>query len=377
MTILYNKPAVTGNEQQYVLQAIESGKLSGDGPFSQKCQAWFEEVLSAKKTLMMPSCTAALEAAALLIDVQPGDEVIMPSYTFVSTANAFVLRGAKIVFVDVRQDTMNIDETRIEAAITERTRAIVPVHYAGVGCEMDAIMDIAERNNLYVIEDAAQGVMSAYKGRALGAFGNLAAFSFHETKNYTSGGEGGLLIINDARFMDRANVIREKGTNRTQFFRGMVDKYQWVDIGSSYLPSELQAAYLWGQLEWANKINENRLSIWRRYYDAFYSLEKDGHVVLPRIPEHCVHNAHMFYLRVANLKERTEILEHLKASGVMAVFHYVPLHTAKGGKKYGEFFGRDLYTTVESEKLLRLPLWYGMSEEDQERVIESVREFFV
>lgn len=377
MFILFNKPPVTGNEQQYVLQAIASQKLSGDGLFSRKCQEWFEEVLPAKKTLLTPSCTAALEMAALLIDIQPGDEVIMPSYTFVSTANAFALRGARIVFVDVRPDTMNIDERLIEAAVTKKTRAIVPVHYAGVGCDMDVIMDIARRHNLYVVEDAAQGMMSSYNERALGTIGHLAAFSFHETKNYTSGGEGGLLIINDERFMERADVIREKGTNRNQFFRGMVDKYQWVDVGSSYLPSELQAAYLWGQLERVNEINENRLAIWRRYYDALLPLQVHGRAALPSIPESCTHNAHMFYLKTANLEERSKLIDHLKAKDIMAVFHYVPLHTATAGKQLGRFSGDDKYTTKESEKLLRLPLWYCMPEEAQERVIEAVKEFYV
>jgi dTDP-4-amino-4,6-dideoxygalactose transaminase len=317
-----------------------------------------------------------LELAALLINIQPGDEVIMPSYTFVSTANAFVLRGARIVFVDIRPDTMNIDEMLIEAALTERTRAIVPVHYAGVACEMDVILDIAERHDLYVIEDAAQGMMSSYKGRALGTLGHFGAFSFHETKNYTSGGEGGLLIINDDRFRERAEIIREKGTNRSQFFRGMVDKYQWVDVGSSYLPSELQAAYLWGQLERAEDINNNRLAIWQRYYEGFFALQSAGKVGLPSVPECSRHNGHMFYLKTADLEERTALLCHLKADGVMAVFHYVPLHTAEAGKKFGRFNGEDRYTTTDSERLIRLPIWYGLEEADQQRVIESVKEFY-
>ena len=375
--IPFNKPSVTGNEKDFVLEALASPKISGDGPFGQKCQAWFEETLPAKKTLLTPSCTAALELAALLIDINPGDEVIMPSYTFVSTANAFVLRGAKIVFVDIRPDTMNIDEQQIEAAITERTRAIVPVHYAGVGCEMDAIMDIAKRHSLYVIEDAAQGMMSSYKGRALGTIGHMGTFSFHETKNYTSGGEGGLLIINDDTFKVRAEVIREKGTNRSQFFRGMVNKYQWVDIGSSYLPSELQAAYLWGQLERADDINENRLAAWQRYYEALLPLQEAGKVGLPVIPEGCIHNGHMFYLKTADLEERTALLAHLKARDIMAVFHYVPLHTADAGKQFGRFVGEDRYTTVESERLVRLPMWYGLSEGDQLRVVMAVEEFYM
>ena len=374
--IPFNKPPVTGNEKGFVLEALASSKMSGDGPFGQKCQTWFEETLPAKKTLLTPSCTAALELAALLINIKPGDEVIMPSYTFVSTANAFVLRGAKIVFVDIRPDTMNIDEQQIEAAVTDKTRAIVPVHYAGVGCEMNVIMDIANRHSLYVIEDAAQGMMSSYKGQALGTIGHMGTFSFHETKNYTSGGEGGLLIINDDKFKVRAEIIREKGTNRSQFFRGMVDKYQWVDVGSSYLPSELQAAYLWGQLERADDINENRLAAWQRYYDALIPLQEAGNVSLPVIPEGCIHNAHMFYLKTAGIEERTALLAHLKASDIMAAFHYVPLHTADAGARFGCFAGEDRYTTTESERLVRLPMWYGMSEMDQLRVVKAVKEFY-
>lgn len=300
----------------------------------------------------------------------------MPSYTFVSTANAFVLRGAKIVFVDIRPDAMNIDEKLIETAITSKTRAIVPVHYAGIACEMDTIMDIAKRHSLYVVEDAAQGMMSSYKGRALGTIGHLGAFSFHETKNYTSGGEGGLLIINDEDFAERAEVIREKGTNRSQFFRGMVDKYQWVDIGSSYLPSELQAAYLWGQLECAEKINHNRLESWQHYYENLLPLELAGKIELPTIPESCTHNAHMFYIKVADLNEREALLEHLKVNNIMAVFHYVPLHTADAGERFGRFCGKDKYTTVESEKLVRLPMWYGFDKKTQDVVISVVRNFY-
>ena len=376
MSISFNEPPLTGNEQKYVLEALSSNKMSGDGPFSKACHAWFEKTLPAKKVMLTPSCTAALELAALLIDIRSGDEVIMPSYTFVSTANAFVLRGAKIVFVDIRPDTMNIDERLIEAAVTEKTRAIVPVHYAGVACEMDVIMDIAERHNLYVIEDAAQGMMSSYKGQALGTIGHLGTFSFHETKNYTSGGEGGLLIINNEKFKERAEIIREKGTNRSQFFRGMVDKYQWVDVGSSYLPSELQAAYLWGQLERVDDINESRLAIWQSYYEALLPLQEADKVSLPIIPEGCTHNAHMFYLKTADVEERTALLAHLKAKDIMAVFHYVPLHTAKAGKQFGRFDGEDRYTTTESERLLRLPMWYGLSEVDQQRVVTAVKEFY-
>jgi dTDP-4-amino-4,6-dideoxygalactose transaminase len=376
MSVVFNKPPVTGHEEKYIIQTLSSSKISGDGPFGRKCQAWFEETLPAVKTLFTPSCTAALELAALLINIQPGDEVIMPSYTFVSTANAFVLRGAKIVFVDIRPDTMNMDERLIEVAITENTRAIVPVHYAGVACDMDVIMDISERYNLYVIEDAAQGMMSSYKGQALGTIGHLGTFSFHETKNYTSGGEGGLLIINDAKFKERAEVIREKGTNRSQFFRGMVDKYQWVDVGSSYLPSELQAAYLWGQLECTDDINQKRLGVWRHYREALLPLEETGRVTLPIIPEGCIHNAHMFYLKTADLRERTGLIAHLKANDIMAVFHYVPLHTASAGGRFGNFNGEDRYTTSESERLVRLPIWYGITEEQVNQVVNSVKAFF-
>lgn len=376
MKILFNIPPRSGKEEKHIAKAIRGEKLSGDGPYSQKCQSWFEANLPAKKVLLTPSCTAALEMAALLIDIQPGDEVIMPSYTFVSTANAFVLRGAKIVFVDIRPDTMNIDENLIEAAITEKTRAIVPVHYAGVSCEMDAIMAIANRHKLYVIEDAAQGMMSHYKGRALGTIGHIGTFSFHETKNYTSGGEGGLIIINDERFSERAEIIREKGTNRSQFFRGMVDKYQWVDVGSSHLPSELQAAYLWGQLESAHEINESRLSAWDFYDEKLHPLADKGHIELAKIPSGCTHNAHMFYLKASSLEERTVLLEHFKEREVLAVFHYVPLHSAKAGQDYGRFHGVDRFTTNESERLVRLPMWFGLDTASQQKVIDAIFEFY-
>lgn len=374
--IPFNRPCHTGNEDQYILAAMRSDKISGDGKFGQLCQAWFEQHLGCKKALLTPSCTHALEMAVLLLNICPGDEVIMPSFTFVSTANAFVLRGAKIVFVDIRPDTMNIDERLIEAAITPKTKAIVPVHYAGVGCEMDTIMHIAERYGVYVIEDAAQGVMSTYKGRALGTFGQLAAYSFHETKNFTSGGEGGLLIINDEQFVQRAEIIREKGTNRSQFFRGMVDKYTWVDLGSSYLPSEIQAAYLWGQLEWADKITQNRLATWNYYYDALSGLARKGLVELPTIPNDCLHNGHMFYLKVRDLDERSALLSHLKAVGVHAVFHYIPLHNAPAGLRFSRFHGEDVFTTKESERLLRLPIWYGMDEATRAHVVQSVKRFY-
>lgn len=374
--ISFNKPPYTGNEDQYVLQAMRSDKMSGDGPFTKRCHNWFESNLPCKKALLTPSCTAALEMAAILVDIQPGDEVIMPSYTFVSTANAFVLRGAKIVFVDIRPDTMNIDETKIEAAITDKTKAIVPVHYAGVACEMDTIMDIAQRHNLCVIEDAAQGVMSTYKGKALGTIGHLGCFSFHETKNYTSGGEGGLLIINDDKFKERAEIIREKGTNRSQFFRGMVDKYSWVDIGSSYLPSDIQAAYLWGQLEKVNEINDNRLASWSHYYDQLQPLQAAGKIQLPTVPDDCVHNAHMFYIKVQDIEVRSKLIEHLKNNDIMAVFHYIPLHSSVAGKSLGIFYGEDEFTTSESEKLVRLPMWYGLSNEQLDKVISCILEFY-
>ena len=376
MTIVFNHPPYTGNEDQYVLQAMRSDKMSGDGPFTKRCHTWFKKNLPCKKALLTPSCTAALEMAAILIDTQPGDEIIMPSYTFVSTANAFVLRGAKIVFVDVRPDTMNIDESKIEAAITDKTKAIVPVHYAGISCEMDTIMDIAQRHNLYIIEDAAQGVMSTYKGKALGTIGHLGCFSFHETKNYTSGGEGGLLIINDDKFKERAEIIREKGTNRSQFFRGMVDKYSWVDIGSSYLPSDIQAAYLWGQLEKVDEINNNRLASWLYYYEKLQHLQAAGKIQLPSVPDDCVHNAHMFYIKVQDIEVRTQLIEHLKNNDIMAVFHYIPLHSSVAGKNLGMFYGDDEFTTVESERLIRLPMCYGLIKEDQNVVVNSMNIFF-
>ncbi|KJV44732.1 TDP-4-oxo-6-deoxy-D-glucose aminotransferase [Acinetobacter indicus] len=374
--IPFNKSPVLGTEINYIADAIESKKLSGDGKYSKLCQQWFEQHLLCKKTLLMPSCTHALELAAILLDIRQGDEVIMPSYTFVSTANAFVLRGAKIVFVDIRPDTMNIDETKIEAAITHKTKAIVPVHYAGVACEMDTIMSLAHKYNLFVVEDAAQGMMSTYKGKALGTIGHLGTYSFHETKNYTSGGEGGLLLINDENFIERAEIIREKGTNRSQFFRGMVDKYTWSDIGSSYLPSELQAAYLFAQLEVANEINEARLKTWNNYYQALKPLEDQNFLSLANIPNECMHNAHMFYIKVKDLTQRTELLEYLKKLKIFAAFHYVPLHSSPFGEKVTEFNGCDNFTTTESEKLIRLPLWYGISDSDINTVVLTIKKFF-
>lgn len=370
--IYFNKPPYTGNEDKYVLAAMRGEKISGDGAYSKLCQAWFEQRLGCQKALLTPSCTQALEMAALLIDIKPGDEVIMPSYTFVSTANAFVLRGAKIVFVDIRPDTMNIDEKLIESAITNKTKAIVPVHYAGVACEMDTIMEIAERHNLFVIEDAAQGMMSTYKGRQLGSIGHMGAYSFHETKNYTSGGEGGLLIINDEAFVKRAEIIREKGTNRSQFFRGMVDKYTWVDVGSSYLPSELQSAFLYGQLEKAEEINANRLKSWAKYNEAFQGLQDAGYVKLPAIAEGCQHNAHMFYLKLKSIEDRAQVISTLKESQIMAVFHYIPLHSSPAGLALGRFHGEDRFTTSESERLLRLPMWFGIEESAIEKIVRVV-----
>ena len=373
--IVFNKPPVVGTEIDYISKLItQKSKMSGDGEYTQKCQRWFEENTGSLKTLLTPSCTHALELAALLIDIQPGDEVIMPSFTFVSTANAFVLRGAKIIFVDIRPDTQNMNEELVEAAITDKTKAIVPVHYAGVSCDMKKIMKLAEKYDLMVIEDAAQGVMSKYNDKALGAIGHLAAFSFHETKNYSSGGEGGLLLINDERFVERAEIIREKGTNRSLFFRGMVDKYSWVDIGSSYLPSDLQAAYLWAQLCEAKKINDFRLKVWTRYYEGLKDISPK--LVLPSIPKDCTHNAHMFYLLTESIEVRTKLISYLSEKGVMVCFHYVPLHSSKAGAEFGEFSGVDQFTTDHSERLLRLPLWYGLDSSSISRVIQTITDFY-
>jgi dTDP-4-amino-4,6-dideoxygalactose transaminase len=369
----FNRPFVVGKEIQYIREAIRYGHLSGDGPFTRKCQVWLEQRLGCQKALLTHSCTAALEMAALLADIQPGDEVIMPSYTFVSTANAFVLRGAVPVFVDVRPDTLNLDESRIEAAITPQTRAIVPVHYAGVACEMDAVMAIAERHGLMVIEDAAQALMSTYRGRPVGSDGHLAAVSFHETKNVMCG-EGGALLINDRRWVDRAEIIREKGTNRSQFFRGQVDKYTWVDIGSSYLPSDLNAAFLLAQLEEGESITRRRLQLWEQYHEAFAGLECEGKVRRPVIPGHCLHNAHMYYLILESLQVRSHLLDRLRAGGIKAVFHYVALHSSPAGRKYGRADG-DLPRTQEiSDRLVRLPLWVGMTERDVKDVVRTVYE---
>ena len=373
--INFNIPPFVGTELIYVQQAIDAHKICGDGQFTKKCNAWMEERFHAQKVLLTTSGTTALDMAMLLCDLRPGDEVILPSYTFSSTATAAVLAGAKLVFVDIRPDTMNIDETKIEAAITEKTRVIVAMHYAGVACEMDTIMDIARRHGLKVVEDAAQGVMSTYKGRALGTIGDFGCYSFHETKNYSMG-EGGALVINAPAYNERAEILREKGTNRSKFFRGQVDKYTWVDFGDSYLPSDMNAAYLWAQLEKADEINQNRLATWNAYYEAFKPLADAGRIELPTIPAECVHNAHMFYIKCRNLQERTDFISYMKERGIGCVFHYIPLHSAPAGKKYGVFCGEDKCTTAESERLVRLPMYYGLAGSDANRVIDAAVSFF-
>lgn len=373
--ISFNVPPYVGNELTYIKEAVDSYKICGDGQFTKKCNAWLEEKFNAQKALLTTSGSTALDMALLLCDLKPGDEVILPSYTFSSTANAPVLAGAKLVFVDIRPDTMNIDEKKIEAAITKKTKVIIAVHYAGVSCEMDTILDIARRHNLMVIEDAAQGVMSTYKGKALGTMGDFGCYSFHETKNYSMG-EGGALVINNPAYNEKAEILREKGTNRAKFFRGQVDKYTWVDFGDSYLPSELNAAYLWAQLEVADEISDNRLATWNAYYDAFKPLEEKGYIELPTIPVGCVHNAHMFYIKLKDLEARTDFIEALKKDGVNCVFHYIPLHSAPAGHKFGRFDGEDEYTTKESERLVRLPLYYNLTLEDREHVIDSVKKYF-
>ena len=373
--INFNVPPFTGKEMDYIKVAIDNEKICGDGQFTKKCNAWVEERTATSKALLTTSCTHALEMAALLADIKPGDEVIMPSFTFVSTADAFVLRGATVVFVDIRPDTMNIDETKIEAAITDKTKAIVPVHYAGVACEMDTIMDIAKRHNLVVVEDAAQGVMSSYKGKALGAIGDYGCFSFHETKNYSMG-EGGAILIQDEDKIEAAEIIREKGTDRSKYFRGQIDKYTWQNFGSSYLPSDMNAAYLWAQLEMADEINDARLAVWNRYYEGLKELAEAGKIELPVVPEGCVHNAHMFYIKAKNLEERTALIDHLKSNGILAVFHYIPLHSAPAGQKFGRFHGEDVYTTKESERLCRLPMYYRLQEEQVDYIISKVKEFY-
>ena len=368
--ISFNVPPFIGTELDYVKQAIDAHKICGDGQFTKKCHAYLEERFGAQKVLLTTSGTTALEMAAILCKLGKGDEVIVPSFTFSSTATAIVLTGATPVFVDIRPDTINIDETKIEDAITENTRAIMVVHYAGVACEMDTIMDIAARHKLKVIEDAAQGVMSFYKGRALGTIGDFGCYSFHETKNYSMG-EGGALLIRNPEDNDAAEILREKGTNRARFFRGQVDKYTWVDYGSSYLPSDMNAAYLWAQLQEADRINDNRLSIWNTYSEAFAPLAASGRVEVPTVPEECVHNAHMYYLKLRDLEDRTAFIQHLKDNGIIAVFHYIPLHSAPAGLKFGRFHGEDRFTTSESDRLVRLPLYYGLTHEDQQHVIRT------
>ncbi len=373
--INFNVPPYTGKEIEYIKQAVENQKICGDGPFTKKCNEWIEKKTGTTKCLLTPSCTQATELAALLADIKEGDEIIMPAYTFVSTADAFVLRGAKPVFVDIRPDTMNIDETKIEAAITDRTRAIVPVHYAGVACEMDTIMDIANRHHLFVIEDAAQGIMASYKGKALGAIGDFGCYSFHETKNLSMG-EGGAILIKDAKYIEDAEIIREKGTNRSKYFRGQIDKYTWVNYGSSYLPSDMNAAYLWAQLELAQKITDVRLARWNQYNELLQPLKQRGILELPTVPEGCIHNAHMYYIKTKNIEERTRLIDFLKENGILAVFHYIPLHTAPAGIRFGEFRGEDVYTTKESERLLRLPMFYTLTEAEVEYIVGKVKEFY-
>lgn len=373
--IYFNNPPFVGNELEYVRQAIDNQKICGDGPFTKKCSQWIETKTGTSKALLTTSCTHATEMAALLLDIKPGDEVIMPSYTFVSTADAFVLRGAKAVFVDIRPDTMNIDENLIENAITEHTKAIVPVHYAGVSCEMDKITELALKYNLKIVEDAAQGLLSTYKGKMLGTIGDFGCYSFHETKNYSMG-EGGALLIRDPNYIEKAEIIREKGTNRSKFFRGQIDKYTWVDAGSSYLPSDLNAAYLWAQLEQADKIFDNRMKTWNLYYELLTDLQKQGVISLPVVPDHCTHNAHMFYIKVKDLDERTHLIDFLKEQGILAVFHYIPLHTAPAGKKFGVFCGEDRYTTKESERLVRLPMYYGLEEEKVVYIANKIKDFY-
>ncbi|MBO4266192.1 MAG: dTDP-4-amino-4,6-dideoxygalactose transaminase [Lachnospiraceae bacterium] len=373
--IHFNVPPFFGDEFEYMREAVDNHKICGDGPFTAKCNEWLEKRLGSTKILLTTSGTSALEMAAIMCDLKPQDEVILPSYTFSSTANAFVLAGAKLVFVDIRPDTLNIDENKIEAAITDRTKVIACVHYAGVACEMDKITDIAKRHGLIVVEDAAQAVTSTYKGRQLGTIGDFGCFSFHETKNFSMG-EGGAISINDGKYSLQAEIIREKGTNRSQFFRGQVAKYNWVDYGSSYLPSDLNAAYLWGQLQHADEMQNDRMKSWNRYYEAFRPLEEKGEVELPVIPENCTHNAHMFYLKCKDIQTRTAYIRHMKDNDILCVFHYVPLHSAPAGLKFGRFDGVDEYTTSESDRLVRLPLYFRLSESDQSKVIEKTLEFF-
>ncbi|MCI8669511.1 MAG: dTDP-4-amino-4,6-dideoxygalactose transaminase [Lachnospiraceae bacterium] len=372
--IPFNKAVYLPRALEYVAEVVKSSKIAGDGKYTKLCSAWMEQHFHAPKVLMTTSCTAALEMTAILLDIQPGDEVIMPSYTFVSTANAFVLRGAKCVFVDIRPDTMNIDEKLIEEAISEKTKAIVVVHYAGVGCEMDTIMDISRKYNIPVVEDAAQGVMATYKGKALGTIGDFGCYSFHETKNYTMG-EGGALVINNEDYLERAEIIREKGTNRSKFYRGEIDKYTWVDIGSSFLPSEFNVSYLYGQLLMADEINNNRIKSWRFYFESLKKYEEEGIIELPVVPSECTHNAHMFYLKWRNVEQRSEFIDYMKEKKISCVFHYVPLHSSFGGEKYGKFTGIDRYTTVESNRLVRLPMYYALEKEELRYIFDTITEW--
>ena len=371
----FNIPPHTGAEEQYIQEAIEKRKLCGDGMFTRRCSEWMEQTLAVRHALLTTSCTHALEMAAVLTNIGTGDEVIMPSYTFVSTANAFVQRGAHIVFTDIRPDTMNLDERLVEDAVTPRTKVILPVHYAGVACDMDPLLDIARRYHLKVVEDAAQGIFSYYKGKALGSIGDYGCLSFHETKNLTMG-EGGALLLQEDESLKKAEKIREKGTNRSQFFRGQIDKYTWVDYGSSYLPSELNAAYLWGQFTMFQEIQQDRMETWEFYHQAFQELEQAGYAARPVIPSYARHNAHMYYLKLEDLDTRTRFISYLKERGVMAVFHYIPLHSSPAGRKFGRFHGEDKYTTRESERLVRLPLFYGMGQESREKVVQTVKDFF-
>lgn len=371
----FNRPPYTGRELEYIRQAVEANKICGDGEFTKRCSAWMKENLGTKYALLTTSCTHALEMAAYLSDIQPGDEVIMPSYTFVSTADAFVLRGARIVFVDIRPDTMNIDETLIESAITEKTRAIVPVHYAGVACEMDTILALADKYHLKVVEDAAQGVHAYYKGRALGTLGDFGCFSFHETKNYSMG-EGGALLFQKDKYLERAEILREKGTDRSKFFRGQVDKYTWVDYGSSYLPSDLNAAYLYAQLEACRDIDARRMSVWELYHRELRPLKEAGLLEQPTVPEYASHNAHMYYIKVKDMDMRSRLIGFLRQREICSVFHYIPLHSAAAGRKFGRFHGEDVYTTRESQRLLRLPMYYSLTLEQAEYVVDCIREFF-
>ena len=370
----FNRPAFVGSELEYIQDAIHRGMLCGDGIYTKKCSQWMEKEFDVSRVMLTTSCTHALEMAAFLCDIQPGDEVIMPSYTFVSTADAFVLRGAKIVFVDIRPDTMNLDEKLIEQAITPKTKVIVPVHYAGVACEMDTIMDIAHRHGLKVVEDAAQGVDACYKGKALGTIGDFGCYSFHETKNFTMG-EGGALLFQKEEYLEKAEILREKGTDRGKFFRGQVDKYRWMDYGSSYLPSELNAAYLYAQLEAKDKIQKKRMEIYEYYHRNLADLAAEGKVEQPYVPQECEHNAHMYYLKVKDMKVRTRLLAYLRENGICSVFHYVPLHSAPAGQKFGRFAGEDVYTTKESERLLRLPMFYNLDMEDVKRIVDVIHKF--